>query len=229
MFIVDLDITEGSDKKENSSDGNCDAKIDLNDNTDTGGNNIIDTDDSDDGIDTTEYDSIYTYDGIDTTEDQNVAKAIVFSMLQNSRHSQHKTSLIPTIVISQKQFRILMYDPDSDILLQSRPVELFTTRGSSELSTSSIIILWMVLHYRTFCSGLKELNLYEELHKVKSGFMDKLTPEYVEIYKSKLKSGVASFPIVQRKSYVEDSLKGRNPLYKPLKPSRILDFGLHMD
>lgn len=82
-------------------------------------------------------------------------------------------------------------------------------RNTAKLSTSSIVILWMVLHYRIFCSGVNKVNLYEDLDKVKSGFIDRLPHECVDIYKYKLKSCVPSFPIVERKTM--ENL-GQNPL-----------------
>lgn len=140
-------------------------------------------------------------------DDQTIAQAIVFSIVQKIRHPEHKTLLIPTIVMSSTKFRIIMYDAENDLLLQSNTYNLFE---SSELSLGSIIILWIVLHYRTFCSVLKNVDLYQDLDIVKSGFKDKLEAlECNDIYNSKLKSCVASFPKIERRTM---DTRGLNPL-----------------
>lgn len=100
-----------------------------------------------------------------------------------------------------------MYDAENDVLLRSQPIKLFQTKDSTLLSTRCIVILWLILHYRMFCSGLKKINLrrdFQDLTKVKAGFKRKLTPESTNVYDSKLKSCVGLFPKVQRKGHIED-------------------------
>ncbi|KAJ8308907.1 hypothetical protein KUTeg_013781, partial [Tegillarca granosa] len=141
------------------------------------------------------------------TEDQAIAQAIVFSLLQKSKHPDSKMFLIPTIVISREHFRILMYDAENDVLLRSQSLGLFVTRKSKELSPTCIVILWMVLHFRIFCSGLKKVGLNEDLQDlnvVKSRFREKLTPESIKLYDSYLKSNVGSFPTTERKGHDEN-------------------------
>lgn len=143
-------------------------------------------------------------------DDQTIAQSIVFSLLQKKRHPELRNFLIPTIVMSSTKFRIIMYDAENDVLLRSNSYDLFNTEEWVKLSPASIVTLWMVLNYRIFCSGINRVDLNEELdiNDVKSGFLDELLVDCVDIYTSKLKSCVPSFPKVERKTV--DTL-GENP------------------
>lgn len=81
---------------------------------------------------------------------QAIAQTIVFSFLQ--KKVLPNLSFIPNILISPKEFRIIMYDVDNDILLCSEPLAIFCGRV---LRISSIIIIWMVLHYELFLENIK--------------------------------------------------------------------------
>lgn len=78
-------------------------------------------------------------------KDQATAQTIVFSFLQRETHLN---LFIPNILISPDEFRIIMYDADNDILICSE--SLCIVDDSESLENSSIILIWMVLHYETF-------------------------------------------------------------------------------
>lgn len=62
--------------------------------------------------------------------------------------------MVPNIVISPENFRVIMYDAEKDVLLCSNSIDLFNPEESEKLSEKAIVVLWMVLHYRLFCSGM---------------------------------------------------------------------------
>ena len=83
--------------------------------------------------------------------DKPIAETIVFSLLQKQCHPELENHLTPNICIDQNNFRIFMYDADGDFLISTALIPLFSERSLSPLA---IICLWMVLHYRIFCSKL---------------------------------------------------------------------------
>jgi hypothetical protein len=136
-------------------------------------------------------------DGIDEagnqsmTEDQSIAETISFSFLQKAHHPNFEHHLVPNIVIDSERFRILMYDSDHDILLCGMDLPIFY---ESHLNATSIVILWMVLHYQIFCSGIPDT---PELETVKCNFTE-VAKEKLEIYRKYLKTGVENFPTHQK-------------------------------
>ncbi|KAJ8303300.1 hypothetical protein KUTeg_019696, partial [Tegillarca granosa] len=127
------------------------------------------------------------------------------SMLQKSIHPEFNNHMIPTIVISSTKIRILMYDAENDILLRSNAIDVFLDIPDEppQLSPECIIILWMVLHYTIFCTGINTENLTIDLNKIKSGFTDSIT-DCDDIYRFLLKSGVETFPkIFKNKSFLK--------------------------
>lgn len=74
----------------------------------------------------------------------------MFSFLQKGRQ-ELDISFIPNIMISPQNFRVIMYDAETDLLICSHLLDIFTNdKGSKVLKNSSIIVLWMVLHYEMF-------------------------------------------------------------------------------
>lgn len=90
--------------------------------------------------------------------DQAIGQTIVFSFLQSQ--GREDIYFVPNILIDPKEFRVIMYDSANDILICSQPLSIFTASSQStssspskpirSLNASSIIILWMVLHYKMF-------------------------------------------------------------------------------
>lgn len=137
-------------------------------------------------------------------EDQSVAETIVFSLIQRTCHPDLKNHLVPYIVISSYDFRILMYDAVNDVLLCGMLLPIFQDNC---LHITSVLILWMALHYRIFCSGI-DIDP-KKIEKVQSRFRSVVGQKW-EIYSKSLKSGIANFPVVKKNTFPsnEDILLG---------------------
>lgn len=134
------------------------------------------------------------------SEDQAIAQAIVFSLLQRQNHPSSQHHLIPNIVITPTEFRVNMYDAVNDILLSSLSLKLFDPKFES-LQIESVIILWMVLHYRIFCAGIKVNELKEEFKKIdiQANFR-KIAKSKWDIYSKSLKENISHFPEEKKKN-----------------------------
>ncbi|XP_062597490.1 uncharacterized protein LOC134258906 [Saccostrea cucullata] len=141
-----------------------------------------------------EQDSRETAD-TDSVVDQSVAETIVFSLIQKNRRPTLRNHLIPHIVISPSDFRILMYDAVNDVFLCSVLLPLFQEKS---LHITSVIIIWMVLHYRLFCSGIDIEP--RRLEQVQSNFRN-LVQEKWDIYSDSLKSCVGRFSNVNQEFF----------------------------
>ena len=103
------------------------------------------------------------------------AQAITFSLYQ--RKFQRKNylspvvSVIPTISIGKDGFDIYMYDAENDSLLKnySKPIPLWN-HNKSELRTTSVMYLWMMINHLAFRPSLPQYAL--EHIKGTSGFYD---------------------------------------------------------
>lgn len=136
-----------------------------------------------------------------SAENQAIAQTIVFSFIQRKRHPEFSNFLIPNILISPQEFRIIMYDSVNDILICSVPLPIFQPYPSKSLEIASIIILWMVLHYRIFCEGTGTLTRERavDMNKIQANFKER-AKEKLELYINALKFGVQGFPFVQKES-----------------------------
>lgn len=130
--------------------------------------------------------------------DQAIAQTIVFSFLQKK---QHPNVFIPNILISPREFRVIMYDSNKDILICSKPLHLFASKPSSAaassseiLDSTSITIIWLVLHYGFFSTNLQSYfdkrNL--DMKKFQAKF-HKRAKEKFDVYDKDLKVGEAKF------------------------------------
>ena len=128
---------------------------------------------------------------------QTLAQTIVFSLLQKQKHPEFKNFLIPNILISPEEVQIVMYDAEYDVLLCSNIIKLFEPAAHC-LIPETLIIIWMVLHYQKFCSGLVPM-----LQRYRSHFRE-LTEETWEIYTQSLKSGVSDFPMIAKFDFHTD-------------------------
>ncbi|KAK3091441.1 hypothetical protein FSP39_019875, partial [Pinctada imbricata] len=128
---------------------------------------------------------------INSTENQTVAQTIVFALAQNQIHRNMRNLFIPNIVIDKESFIIIMYEAEKDILVWSVPFCLWACDKLC-LQLSSVIALWMVLHYRQFCSGG---DIFEEGHleKIQAHFPKYADPRKLEIYKRHLEIGKTVF------------------------------------
>ncbi|KAK3101965.1 hypothetical protein FSP39_007687 [Pinctada imbricata] len=122
---------------------------------------------------------------------QALAQTIVFALAQHQRHPNVK-SFIPNILISQKEFYIIMYDPVNDVLINSGAIRLWKNHSPTSLNLYAVITLWMVIHYKLFC---KSGEILENIHEVKAGFFDGIVEEKKDYY-NQLVIGVANFETV---------------------------------
>ncbi|XP_062581265.1 uncharacterized protein LOC134243062 [Saccostrea cucullata] len=129
---------------------------------------------------------------------QAIAQTIVFSLVQKQKHPEFLHHMIPNIVISPEKVEIIMYDSDNDVLLCSNQILLFNLDHPEDrtLIDETVVILWMVLHYRIFCTGLNKAKPYV-LERCKSNFR-KLVASKWDIYSKSLKSCVSGFPSVEK-------------------------------
>lgn len=127
--------------------------------------------------------------------EQALAQTIVTSLLQKQRHENLESYLMPGILITPHNFQITMYDAENDILLCSNEIPLFLPPSDYCLNPRAVLTLWLVLHYRMFCSGLKLVDSYT-LNKWKSNFKVFVDSKW-EIYSTLLKDSVFSFSVAE--------------------------------
>lgn len=99
-----------------------------------------------------------------------------------------------------------MYDAVNDILLGSYPLHLFDVETES-LRIESVMILWMVLHYRMFCEGIKVDELTDDFKNfdMKSHFR-KIVGRKWDVYSTALSENISYFsPAKERSSLTFDS------------------------
>lgn len=137
---------------------------------------------------------------------QALAQTIVFSCLKFQSPLQCNNRMVPNIVISKKKIKIILYDAEKDVLLYSRSISLFDSHR--KLSSIAIVVLWMVLHYRLFCSGFSGVSK-KAIKKCKSGF-PVLVGDKWETYSTDL-------------NYVEPGYKKYAKIDKLLKEGRKLN------
>lgn len=109
---------------------------------------------------------------------QALAQTIVFSLIQRNRHPERSNHMTPNIVISPQKITIMMYDAKNDICLVSNYIDLF---NGDSLSSNAVIVLWMVLHNRTFCTGFDKNVHPDTLKSIMSNFPSLVKSKW-EIY-----------------------------------------------
>ncbi|XP_053399593.1 uncharacterized protein LOC123559033 [Mercenaria mercenaria] len=100
---------------------------------------------------------------VSTTDDEDfmqkdlhqlIAQTIVFSFLQRKMNrGNFKNSLVPGIGIAGSRMVFYFYDSENDVLLASKPMELFE---GNTFMTSPVLFLWLTLNYRIFGTGLTD-------------------------------------------------------------------------
>ena len=117
---------------------------------------------------------------------QIISEAIVFALLQKKCNPSFDNYLIPTIGISKTDILFYLYDPEHDILLESPPFNIFEPYASNSLELSTVLALWFILNYKTFCTGItvamKERNFTAD-------FLSHVNNEIKIIYKERLQFG----------------------------------------
>ena len=111
----------------------------------------------------------------DSDESQLIAQTIVFSFLQHKYNkSELKNALVPAIGISTSRVYVNLYDCENDIFLSSEKNLKFLS--GRKLYDEIVVLLWLVLNYRDFCTGITE-----EMKSFKADFhrrVDDLLCEY---------------------------------------------------
>ncbi|XP_045208122.2 uncharacterized protein LOC123559994 [Mercenaria mercenaria] len=83
-----------------------------------------------------------------------MAETIVFSFLQQKLNKGIlKNTLIPGIGISGQSLLLIFYDSVNDVLISSKPKQLF---HQNTINCLSVLALWLTLNYRLFCTGVTE-------------------------------------------------------------------------
>lgn len=154
---------------------------------------------------------------------QALAQTIVFSWIQRKRHPTRSNHMVPNIVISPKQFKIMMYDAEKDVFLVSTFIDLFTDEKYTKLSSNAVIVLWMVLHNRTFCTGFDSGVDSTQLEKLKSDFIT-IVDDKLETYSDSLEYFVSKFNL-EKKPSLNDSLNSGHEidLYRRLENVQLDD------
>ena len=117
---------------------------------------------------------------------QIISEAIVFALLQKKCNPSFDNYLIPTVGISKSDILFYLYDPEHDILLESPPFNIFEPYASNSLELSTVLALWFILNYKTFCTGItiamKERNFTAD-------FLSHVDNRIKSIYKELLQFG----------------------------------------
>ena len=120
--------------------------------------------------------------GLINDRSQIISETIVFAFLQKKYNPAFENYLIPTIGISKGDVLFYLYDPEHDILLESPPFNIFQY-GGRRLSYPTVLALWFIVNYKTFCTGItkamKERNFT-------SDFLSQVNSEIKTIYKEQL-------------------------------------------
>lgn len=130
---------------------------------------------------------------LDELLQQALAQTIVFSLIQRKRHPDRSNHMMPNIVISPKKFKIMMYDAERDIFLVSNIHKLFIGKDNKVLSSNAVIVLWMVLHNRTFCTGFENESFNKVLIESLGSNFKKLVESKSETYSKSLEFFVSKF------------------------------------
>ncbi|KAK3090966.1 hypothetical protein FSP39_016095 [Pinctada imbricata] len=132
-------------------------------------------------------------------ENQVIAQTIVFSYIQKKRHPDFRNFLIPNLLITPYHFTVLMYDSKNDILISSAPIPFFVDNNKAEeLRITSIVFLWMVLHYRTFCEGIDVEEIIKnqtikDVREIQSKFQERAREKFPFYEESASKIEIAKF------------------------------------
>lgn len=111
---------------------------------------------------------------------QIIAQTIVFSFLQKKRHPNRDHFLTPCIGIGSSKLIVMLYDSEHDVLLESSTIPLFENELSCRFSYCAILVCWLTVNYRYFCSGLTE-----RYKMFKSNFFN-IAREKINVYEHKM-------------------------------------------
>lgn len=99
---------------------------------------------------------------------QIIAKTVTFSFLKN-KCGTNTVNLIPSIAVNTNGVQIHLYDSENDVLLQSGFFELLLPepgKGIKILNSIAVIVIWMTLNYKLFCTGVFDSMERSGFHKL---------------------------------------------------------------
>ena len=116
----------------------------------------------------------------DNDEAQLIAQTIVFSFLQHKYNkSELKNFLVPAIGISTSRVYVNLYDCENDIFLSSeKNLKLLGKNLYNEI----VVLLWLTLNYRDFCTGITE-----EMKSCKADFHKRVDVDLLCEYQDNVK------------------------------------------
>ena len=116
----------------------------------------------------------------DNDETQLIAQTIVFSFLQQKYNkSELKNFLVPAIGISTSRVYVNLYDCENDIFLSSeKNLKLLGKNLYNEI----VVLLWLTLNYRDFCTGITE-----EMKSCKADFHKRVDVDLLCEYQDNVK------------------------------------------
>lgn len=120
---------------------------------------------------------------------QVIAETIVFSFLQRQTHPEWSSFLTPCVAVGGLNMLVMFYDCEHDVLLESSMIPLFETTETSEetpsrINIAAILVSWLVVNYKYFCSGLtKDMKV-----TYKAEFLSQMRNK-VDIYEKKMSLG----------------------------------------
>lgn len=110
---------------------------------------------------------------LESIKDQVAAETIVFALACQSRQPDSKV-FIPNIVICPAKFYVVMYDPVNDVLIWSEEFPLIPD-SAGKIQISSVIALWIVLHYKLFCNGS---DIFEDIREIRASFKARIDQDW---------------------------------------------------
>lgn len=112
---------------------------------------------------------------------QVMAETLVFSFLQHEHNTDKVSSyLVPGIGLCKEHMILYMYDCKEDVLLGIPPLSIFPNK-SDGIDRRTVVLLWLVLNYGLFCTGVPE-----ELKKHKAGIKKIVGENILEMYYTKV-------------------------------------------
>ena len=116
----------------------------------------------------------------DNDEAQLIAQTIVFSFLQHKYNkSDLKNFLVPAIGISTSRVYVNLYDCENDIFLSSeKNLKLLGKKLYDEI----VVLLWLTLNYKDFCTGITE-----DMKSCKADFHKRVDDDLLSEYRDNVK------------------------------------------
>ena len=149
------------------------------------------------------------------------AQTVVFSFLQRKMNKEFmKTCLVPGISIGNRNYRLLLYDSENDVLVSNMSEAALFDDSTKDLNCTVTVLLWMALNYKHLCSGVPVKTTKYEINDIKASFFERVG-DYLKIYQEKVTRPAHPCP-----SQKEFSPKGQGITYEDLLYSPEVDKSL---